>query len=71
MKTTPASVHEIRGPLAGIRVMGMSPARFSRLKPAVHGTAPRLGEHTVSNAAETGITGNEWARMVSEGADRV
>lgn len=63
MKTAPESVHEIRGPLAGIRVMGM--------QPAVHGAAPGLGEHTVPIAAEAGITGNEWARMVSEGAVRV
>lgn len=43
------------------------PARFSRLRPAVNGRAPALGEHTAAIAAEAGIAGAALHRIVREG----
>lgn len=43
------------------------PARFSRLRPALDGVAPRLGEHTAAVAADSGISGGVLAQMLTEG----
>lgn len=64
-------VREVDGPEGGKTRVRAFPARFSRLQPKLHGTAPRLGEHTTSVAAESGITGSELAQMVSAGAVRI
>ncbi|MDH3288682.1 MAG: CoA transferase [Betaproteobacteria bacterium] len=43
------------------------PARFSRLKPQTKGRAPDLGEQTEAIAAEAGITGPAFRKMVESG----
>ncbi len=43
------------------------PARFSRLQPSLHGTAPRLGEHTLAIAAEAGFVPADIERLVAAG----
>ncbi len=43
------------------------PARFSRMKPPLKEGAPHLGEHTEAIAAEAGITGSAFAKMVESG----
>ena len=41
------------------------PARYSRLRPRLHATAPRLGEHTEAIAAEAGFTTAAAERMLA------
>ena len=52
------------------RVRGF-PVRFSRLKPQIYGTAPRLGEHTAEVVRGAGFAEEIVSRLVEEGALRL